>query len=124
MIRPRRVLLVEAGGSAPSVTHIPAFAGVLQKTVIDWAYTTEPSSVASLGSGGVSHWPRGKLLGGSSMLNYMLYVRGNSRDYDEWRDLGLEGWGYEDVLPFFRKSEDFVGRSQIQSSQGRDVTSW
>ena len=43
------------------------------------------------------------------MLNYMLYVRGNSRDYDEWRDLGLEGWGYQDVLPFFKMSEDFVG---------------
>ena len=57
---------------------------------------TEPQPGASLMSeGGVSFWPRGKVLGGSSMLNYMLYVRGHSGDYDEWRDMGLEGWGYE-----------------------------
>jgi choline dehydrogenase-like flavoprotein len=98
--------------------------GILQKTVIDWAFTTEPSSVASLATGGVSHWPRGKVLGGSSMLNYMMYVRGNSRDYDEWRDLGLEGWGYEDVLPFFTKSEDFVGEVEDKEryhGQGGDM---
>ena len=104
-----RVLLVEAGGAAPSLAHIPAMVAFLQKSAVDWGFVTEPSSVASLSTRGRSTWPRGKLLGGSSMLNYMLYVRGHSRDYDEWRDLGLEGWGWGDVLPYFRKSEDFVG---------------
>ena len=104
-----RVLLVEAGGPAPSLSHIPGLVGFLQRSAVDWGFVTEASSVASLATGGRSMWPRGKLLGGSGMLNYMLYVRGNSRDYDEWRDLGLEGWGWEDVLPYFKKSEQFVG---------------
>ena len=58
------------------------------------------------------------------MLNYMLYVRGNSRDYDEWRDLGLEGWGYRDVLPFFKMSEDFMGEVEDKEKyhgQGGDL---
>ena len=48
------------------------------------------------------------MLGGSSILNYMLYMRGNKEDYNEWRDMGLEGWGYEEVLQYFKKSENFI----------------
>ena len=63
---------------------------------------TEKQPGGTLVNGGISHWPRGKVLGGSSMLNYMLYVRGHSKDYDEWRDRGLPGWGYQvSVLPGF-----------------------
>jgi len=76
-----RVLLVEAGGNKPWIGSVPGLVALLQKSPVDWAYTTEPSKVASLGTGGVSLWPRGKLLGGSSILNYMLYVRGNSREH-------------------------------------------
>jgi len=101
------VLLVEAGGPAPALAHVPGLVGFLQNSPIDWAYRTEVQDHASLAAGGVSSWPRGKVLGGTSMLNYMFYMRGNSRDYDEWRDLGLDGWGYDDVLPFFKKSENF-----------------
>ena len=102
-----QVLLVEAGGPAPAIAHVPAMVATLQNTPLDWMFRTEAQDGAGLAMGGVSSWPRGKVLGGSSILNYMLYVRGNRRDYDEWRDMGLEGWGYEEVLPYFKKSEHF-----------------
>ena len=100
-----QVLLVEAGGPAPPVAHIPGMVGSLQRTVLDWGYQTETQQGASISTGKVSRWPRGKVLGGSSMLNYMIYMRGHSGDYDHWRDAGLEGWGYQDVLKYFKKSQ-------------------
>ena len=101
------VLLLEAGGPSPTVAHVPGLCGLLQNTAIDWAYRTEPQLESLEAYNGVSSWPRGRVLGGSSMLNYMLYVRGHSGDYDEWRDeLGLEGWGYDEVLHYFKKAEN------------------
>lgn len=72
----------------------------------DWAYKTEPQDGACLGYKTKScAWPRGKTLGGSSSINAMFYVRGNKADYDEWAASGSKGWSYEEVLPFFKKSE-------------------
>jgi choline dehydrogenase len=82
---------------------MPAAFSKLFKGPCDWAYYTEPE--AQLGNRNL-YWPRGKVLGGSSSLNAMIYIRGHRHDYDQWRDLGNPGWGYSDVLPYFKKSED------------------
>jgi choline dehydrogenase len=99
------VLLVEAGGSDRH-PYISAPAGFL-KTFADprfnWCFTTEPG--AGINNRAI-HFPRGKVLGGSSAINGHLYVRGQARDYDTWAQLGNRGWSYDDVLPYFRKSED------------------
>lgn len=84
---------------------------------IDWRYTTEPESSACLGSEGRRcTWPRGKVLGGTSVLNGMMYIRGNREDYDNWAALGNPGWSYEDVLPFFMKSEDNLQLNDVDKS--------
>ena len=71
---------------------------------INWMYDTEPIEALN---GRRSYWPRGKVIGGSGSINAMVYVRGQPRDYDDWKALGNIGWGWDDVLPFFKKSEDF-----------------
>lgn len=103
----KRVLLLEAGGSENVLTDIPLGAATLQMTPIDWAYQTEPQEAACFGLiNRRSRWPRGRVLGGSSVLNYMLYIRGNKRDYNRWAEVGAEGWSWADVFPYFLKSED------------------
>ena len=101
----KRVLLLEAGGKDwyPWI-HVPVgYFKTLHNPMTDWAYKTEPDP----GLNGRSiDWPRGKTLGGSSSINGLLYVRGQRQDYDHWRQLGNAGWGYEDVLPYFKRSED------------------
>ena len=100
-----RVLLLEAGGpdSNPFI-HIPAgYAKTLVDPEVNWLFKTEPDP----GTQNRTHvWPRGKVLGGSSAINGMLYIRGQAQDYDLWRQLGNVGWAWDDVLPYFKKSED------------------
>ncbi|XP_045036175.1 glucose dehydrogenase [FAD, quinone] isoform X1 [Daphnia magna] len=102
-----KVLLLEAGGEQPMAADVPGTAAVLQRSKVDWNYKTEPQSDACLAfRGNRCNWPRGKVIGGTSVLNYMVYARGNKRDYDEWAELGNNGWSYKEVLPYFIKSED------------------
>lgn len=102
-----RVLLLEAGGYENWQSEIPIMASRLQMTAQDWQYYTEPQKHSCFAlKENRSRWPRGKVLGGSSTLNYMLYVRGNKRDYDLWASYGNYGWSWDDVFPYFVKSED------------------
>lgn len=100
------VLLLEAGTEEPILSELPLLFPSLQLTAIDWQFKTQPSDKFCLSQNGVSNWPRGKVIGGCSILNAMLYVRGNRLDYDFWEQLGNKGWSYNDVLPFFKKAED------------------
>lgn len=102
-----KVLLLEAGPDENEISDVPSLAAYLQLSKLDWQYKTEPTGRACLGMKNQRcNWPRGKVLGGSSVLNYMVYVRGNKHDYDLWESLGNPGWSYNDVLPYFLKSED------------------
>jgi choline dehydrogenase len=100
-----RVLLLEAGGSDDVLeVQIPAALYKVFRTRHDWNYTTEPQPGLD---GRTLFWPRGKLLGGSSSINAMIYMRGAAADYDEWAELtGDPSWSYEHVLPLFRRMED------------------
>jgi len=101
------VLLLEAGGDETLLSDVPLFMPALQLSTLDWQFKTEPSATSCLGmKGRQCNWPRGKVLGGSSVLNAMLYIRGNAKDYDRWAALGNDGWSYTEVLPYFKKSED------------------
>lgn len=102
-----KVLLLEAGGKETLATEIPLLAPLNQMTPMDWQYKTTPQERSCLGvDGRRCTVPRGKVLGGGSTLNFMLYVRGNKRDYDIWEEMGNYGWNYENVLGYFKKSED------------------
>lgn len=101
------VLLLEAGSMEDAFSQVPLFAPLLIGGTFDWKYLPEPQQYACLS---MEHqrcpWARGKAMGGSSAINFMLYVRGNRRDYDIWRDdFGAHGWSYEDVLPHFMNIE-------------------
>lgn len=101
------VLLLEAGTHPELITELPGLIGALQLTHYDWQYKTVPQKDSCLAfKDQRSNWPRGKVLGGSSTINYMQYVRGNKKDFDQWAQDGATGWSYEEVLPFFKKSED------------------
>ena len=113
----RRVLLLEAGPrDANPLIKVPLAAGLVYFwKAINWNYETAPDP----GIDGRSiKWPRGKVLGGSSSINGMMYMRGHRADYDGWRDCGLAGWGYDDVLPYFLKSEDHIERDDRFHGKG------
>src|SRR5690606_2942996 len=94
-----RVLLLEAGGRGRRrEIAVPAAFSRLFGTTVDWGYRTEPQRELA---GRRLYWPRGKVLGGSSAINAMIYVRGNPLDYDAWRSAGNAGWSWADVLPYF-----------------------
>ncbi|XP_076299214.1 glucose dehydrogenase [FAD, quinone] [Lasioglossum baleicum] len=102
-----KVLLLEAGGHETEITDVPILSLYLHKSKVDWQYRTQPQDSACQAM--VDRrccWTRGKVLGGSSVLNTMLYIRGNRRDFDQWESFGNYGWSYKDVLPYFKKSED------------------
>lgn len=104
------VLLIEAGGpdSNPDI-HIPLAYAKLQMSDVDWQYKTSPQKQACMNMyDDQCAWPRGKVLGGTSGINTMVYTRGNKVDYERWEKVyGAEGWGWDDVFPYFIKSEDF-----------------
>jgi choline dehydrogenase len=109
-----RVALVEAGERPPDVELIPAACAAMQlNPATDWMYTADPGK-AGLGLNGRRvPVPRGKMLGGSSGINYMAYVRGHPGDFDSWAEGGATGWSYADVLPYFRKSEGLAPGEEI-----------
>jgi len=117
------VLLIEAGGDETEISDVPLLAAYLQLTQLDWQYKAEPQDMACLAmKDDRCNWPRGKVLGGSSVLNYMMYVRGNRMDYDSWLEQGNPGWGYDDALYYFKKSEDnrnpYLARTPYHSMGG------
>jgi choline dehydrogenase len=112
------VLLLEAGGSDDHLTiRMPlGFLSAMLNPRFGWGFMSEPEPTL----GGRQLWvPRGRVLGGCSSINGMFYMRGHPRDFDEWRDLGCEGWGYEDVLPYFKRSEtSWRGENRYHGARG------
>ena len=111
------VLLLEAGKPDENrEIEIPVAFSELFQSGVDWNYHTEPQSELHDRE---LYWPRGKTLGGSSSINAMIYIRGQPEDYDRWAELGNEGWGYEDVLPYFMRTEhNERGPSDVHSISG------
>ncbi|XP_049881173.1 glucose dehydrogenase [FAD, quinone]-like [Pectinophora gossypiella] len=101
-----KVLLLEAGPEAPDVTLVPALSETMVGSSIDWRYQTEPDPRACLArKDRRCNWARGKVMGGTGSLNSMMYLRGHPVDFDDWAAAGNVGWSYEEVLPYFKKSE-------------------
>ncbi|MGH7025466.1 MAG: GMC family oxidoreductase [Caulobacteraceae bacterium] len=113
------VALIEAGERPPEIGQIPAAcAGLQLNQETDWMYTADPGRCGLGLLGRRMQVPRGRMLGGSSGINYMAWVRGHPGDFDHWAERGATGWSYADVLPLFRKMEDFVATNQITVDGG------
>ncbi len=116
-----RVLLLEAGppDDADEI-HIPAALNLLFQSTYDWDYHTVPQERAA---GRAIYWPRGRMLGGSSSMNAMIYIRGSRHDYDTWRDeYDCTGWGYTDLVPYFRRAEDNTRGASAYHGVGGPLT--
>ena len=112
-----RVLLLEAGPASHHWSRVPlGYAKLLHNPKANWRYHSEPVPNAN---GRRIYVPRGKLLGGSSSINGTAFVRGQSRDYDTWAQMGNRGWNYRDVLPFFKQMESYEGGGDDEF-RGRD----
>jgi len=113
-----KVLLLEAGGSDNRLwVHVPVgYLFAMGNPTLDWCLKTEPEA----GLNGRSlNYPRGRVLGGCSSINGMIYMRGQARDYDLWRQMGNTGWGWDDVLPYFKRSERYHGGAdEVHGDQG------
>jgi choline dehydrogenase len=118
-----RVLLIEAGGRdwSPYI-HVPAgFMKMLDHPTLTWRYYAEPDPGTA---GRAILYPRGRVLGGSSSINGLIYIRGQPEDFDHWAQLGNRGWGWDDVLPFFKKAENWEGgESEVRGCDGPLFTS-
>ncbi len=113
-----KVLLLEAGGKDDYLwIHIPVgYLRCIGNQRTDWCFNTEPEPGLN---GRAIRYPRGRVLGGSSSINGMIYMRGQSRDYEEWRAQGNPGWGWEDVLPYYKRSEDYArGADEMHGAGG------
>ena len=111
-----RVLLLEAGPAGHPWTRIPiGFAKLIENPAANWCYAAEPEANTN---GRKIPVPRGRLLGGSSAINGLVFVRGQARDFDTWAQLGNRGWSYSDVLPFFKRLESYEGGEDAY--RGRD----
>src|SRR5271169_631236 len=112
-----KVLLLEAGPASHPWSPIPiGFARLINNQAANWLYTAEPEASTN---GRAIPVPRGKLLGGSSAINGMAFVRGQAQDFDTWAQMGNTGWSYESVLPFFKRMESYRG-SGDDRFRGRD----
>jgi len=118
-----RVLLIEAGPRDRNpLIHIPAgYIKLLDHPVLTWGYTAEPDPGVN---GRAILYPRGRVLGGSSSINGMIYVRGQPEDFDHWSQLGNRGWGWDGVLPYFKKAESWeAGEDEFHGAEGPLLTS-
>src|SRR5580692_6401522 len=109
-----RVALLEAGGPPPPAELMPAACPVLQQNPeTDWMYTADAGGCGLGLRDGRMMVPRGRMLGGTSGINYMAYVRGHPGDFDSWADGGATGWSYEELLGYFKKSEGLAPSGDI-----------
>lgn len=115
------ILLIEAGGSENLLMDVPMFVHYLQGYDVNWKYKTERSENYCLAmENNQCHWPRGKVMGGSSVLNYMIYTRGHSSDYDKWEKMGNKGWNFQNVSHYFRKLENNIAENLTPNYHGKN----